>query len=70
MGSRRREDGVVSRHRTRVPREPKSLRLELDPKVYRQLLRLSRSGMDGRGEPVVGVIERLIREASDAEDLR
>ncbi len=41
------------------------MRLDLHPAIYKKLLRLAKIDVSGRGEPLVGVIERLIREAPE-----
>ena len=58
MSAPNRTTGKAPRQREALPRKRKSLRLEMRPAVYRQLLALASDG-----EPAVSVVERLVLAA-------
>ena len=64
MSGRRGCDGIVPAQRKHLPRQRKSLRLELRTSTYAKLLRLAKTDKDGREEAMVAVIERLIEAAA------
>ena len=67
MSNRRSGDGMVARHRERLPRQRKSVRLDLRLDRYTKLLKLVRVDERGRPEPLVSVVERWIDEAEIEE---
>ena len=57
-------DGIVARQRKDLPRQRKSLRLELRISTYLKLLRLTQAGGDREPDSMSAVVERLIEQAS------
>ena len=55
--------GRAPSQRRHVARQRKSLRLDLQMKSYTKLRMMAAVGSDGRPEPIVAVIERLIAYA-------
>lgn len=58
-----RSDGVVARQRVGLPRNRKSMRLELRTSTYAKLIALADVDENGRAGSMVGVIEKLIESA-------